>query len=287
MNKDHLATYDKNPILKYLKLFLIAAVPIFFLVFLENFFYCFALIIQRHEYLHGYGFFNVNIKFIDNEIPKTDVFFKSVYMYVTWIFIPSGFLCYFFIYGQKQFYRIVINWILLCVIFFILWIIFPTFAYGSFHDKPEHPNPKNDYIHYCAWPSGHAFFATFVLISMLFNYQKTKKWWYIFSCLSFFSILILLSTLFTKQHYIFDPFITMFIIAIAIYVFRILSKKYSLNWFDNFMFKINSYLSIQNKTIVKTNKKTLFFSYLLLIVYILFTIAWLILFLNVFLKYFK
>lgn len=169
-----------------------------------------------HTALNNYrGNVNILRTHIDNIIPFEKIF---IVPYLLWFFYFVSILIYFAIVDKKHYFRLLFSILVGNLLCFIVYYFYPTTVPRpdvmgndilSFLVKLTY---KNDNPFNC-FPSVHVLNA--LLASMyLFNYNK-KIAVRSFSVIAF--VLITLSTLFVKQHYILDA-VASSIIGVSMYV---------------------------------------------------------------------
>ncbi|HEY9060091.1 MAG TPA: phosphatase PAP2 family protein [Pseudobacteroides sp.] len=169
-----------------------------------------------HTALNNYrGNVNILRTYIDNIIPFEKIF---IVPYLLWFFYFVSILVYFAIVDKKYYFRLLFSILVGNLLCFVVYYFYPTTV----------PRPDvigNDILSYLVkltyksdnpfncFPSVHVLNA--LLASMyLFNYNK-KIAVRSFSVIAF--VLITLSTLFVKQHYILDA-VASSIIGVSMYV---------------------------------------------------------------------
>ena len=266
MNKSQVNS--KHKILNLLKIALIILIPAGVGIFIQNFCFTLASIIQRHEILdYRYGPFSIYFNWENTQIFSSG-FFWLVYMYVAILLTVFSFPIIYFVY-PKTYYQYVLIYISTCLIFFVLWIIIPTFSYVN-NRKPEQAETSD---HYCLYPSGHIQISLIPIFWMLHNFKKNKRWVVWFAIITPISILICVSTILTGQHYIFDIFFTIVILEIIFWSYYFIHKKYKLTFIDNLFAKIN-YIMCLDGVHTTYNKKRIFISYSIFVFCLIALIVW-------------
>ncbi len=175
---------------------------------------------------------------LDDKIPLI-----SGFIYIYYLTFPVGIITFFYL-AYKNKTKLYDIFVTLCLSFAISGIIYfffqtrfikPDFTPETFTDKLvvwtwNSTNPTN------CFPSQHCFMAIAVFISCVDC--KEMKWWYrIFGCI--IGILIVLSTVFTRQHYWVD-FLGSLAIMVPIFLLTRFSRsgKVVERKFDNFYLKL-------------------------------------------------
>lgn len=178
---------------------------------------------------------------LDDKIPLIPEF-----IYVYYLTFPMGIVTFFYL-AYKNKTKLFDIFITLCISFAISGIIYfffqtrfikPDFTPETFTDKFvvwtwNSTNPTN------CFPSQHCFMAIAVFIGCV-DCKEMKLWYRIFGCI--IGILIVLATVFTRQHYWVD-FLASLIIMLPVFLLTRFSKSGKIveKRFDNF------YLKIRNK----------------------------------------
>ena len=156
--------------------------------------------------------------YLDNKIP-----FWGWTVYIYDMFYPFSIVAFFLLYkkDKKAYYKGIISTIIGCIICYIIYLLMPTIMY-----RPEIPNydfftnlvlkitfyfdnpPLN------CFPSLHCVFCFQVMFSYLRSTYNSKRKLLI----SFIAILIILSTLFVKQHYVFDVISALLVCILAMII---------------------------------------------------------------------
>ena len=142
--------------------------------------------------------------YLDDKIP-----FWGWTVYIYDLFYPLFIVSFYFLYcyDRKKYYKGIISCAIGCIICYIIYLLIPTIMYRPitplydpltnlvlkityFFDEP----PLN------CFPSLHCIFCFQIIFSYLKAKYPLKKKIFIIT----FAFLIILSTLFVKQHYIFD-----------------------------------------------------------------------------------
>ena len=160
---------------------------------------------------YNYNTFYLNV---DYTIP-----FINYFVYVYDLFYPFTFLCLFIMYNHnKKVYKkaligLTIGFIVCCIMFIIYptIIIRPDVKVDSFTNLVLYITYKADTPAINCFPSIHCLFMFQMIFSMLqIDISKYKKLLAVI-----FAILVILSTLFIKQHYVMDVIIS-FVICLII-----------------------------------------------------------------------
>ncbi len=156
--------------------------------------------------------------YLDNKIP-----FWGWTVYIYDMFYPFSIVAFFLLYkkDKKAYYKGIISTIIGCIICYIIYLLMPTIMY-----RPEIPNydfftnlvlkitfyfdnpPLN------CFPSLHCVFCFQVMFSYLRSTYNSKRK----HLISFIAILIILSTLFVKQHYVFDVISALLVCILAMII---------------------------------------------------------------------
>lgn len=153
---------------------------------------------------------------IDGKIPFIQEF---IYIYMIWY--PFLIVSYFFLfkYNKDKYIRSIITICLSLPVLYLCFILYPTTvsrpvvdSYNSITTFITYTVFKVDTPVNC-FPSGHCLLCFILLFSVLFDEKLTK--WFRVICI-FINILIIISTLFTKQHVIIDV-IGAFVLAFIMY----------------------------------------------------------------------
>lgn len=153
---------------------------------------------------------------IDGKIPFIQEF---IYIYMIWY--PFLIVSYFFLfkYNKDKYIRSIITICLSLPVLYLCFILYPTTvsrpvvdSYNSITTFITYTVFKVDTPVNC-FPSGHCLLCFILLFSVLFDEKLTKCFRVI--CI-FINILIIISTLFTKQHVIIDV-IGAFVLAFIMY----------------------------------------------------------------------
>jgi membrane-associated phospholipid phosphatase len=142
--------------------------------------------------------------YLDDKIP-----FLGRFVYIYNSFYPFVFLSLFLLYknDDKAYYKGIISGVIGYLICDVIFICFPTIMY-----RPVIPsiNPFTDFIikitfYYDnpplnCFPSIHCLFCFQVIYSFIFSKSNTRQK----ILITIYSLLVIVSTLFIKQHYIYD-----------------------------------------------------------------------------------
>ena len=120
--------------------------------------------------------------------------------YVLWIF---GFIWAFFKFDDRLFRAFAIAFIFAGTISVAVFVFFPTYVKPAFINGNDAlanllRSVHEDWGRYAAFPSGHVYITSLMALFFSHAYPHTKKFWMATV------ILVVLSTLFTGQHYIAD-----------------------------------------------------------------------------------
>lgn len=192
-----------------------------------------AIFYYLSNFLAGaFGFTPISTKVavIDNAIPIIAVFaIPYVYSYIFWI--SAGAVAS--LSGKEQFKKYIIGQLSAYFICFVIYIFMPTYMdrvdEGILEYSKSHWLLKLIYsldggkIAFNLFPSYHCLTSTYSYLIVRKN-QNIAKWYRVYSLV--LSVLIVMSTLFIKQHYFLDALSGVFI-AIATYVVVELVSKYN------------------------------------------------------------
>jgi membrane-associated phospholipid phosphatase len=146
------------------------------------------------------------------------------------MFYPFSIIAFYFLYkiDEKAFYKGIIATIIGCIICYIIYLLIPTIMY-----RPEIPSydPFTNLVLKITFyfddpplncfPSLHCVFCFQVMFSYLRSNSTIKKK----ILVSIIAIVIVLSTLFVKQHYIFDA-VSAFLVCILAMMIESLFQIY-------------------------------------------------------------
>lgn len=177
---------------------------------------------------------------LDDKIPLV-----AEFIYVYYFTFPVGIITFFYL-AYKNKMRLYDIFITLCLSFAISGIIYfffqtrfikPDFTPENFTDKFvvwtwNSTNPTN------CFPSQHCFMAIAIFIGCV-DGKELKLWYRIFGCI--IGILIVLATVFTRQHFWVD-FLASFFIMVPIWLLSRFSGsgKKCAEKFDNFYLKVKT-----------------------------------------------
>ena len=161
--------------------------------------------------------------YLDNKIP-----FWGWTVYIYDMFYPFSIIAFFFLYksDKNAFYKGIIATIIGCIICYIIYLLVPTIMY-----RPEIPSydPFTNLVLKITFyfddpplncfPSLHCVFCFQVMFSYLRSNNNIKRKLLI----SIIAIVIVLSTLFVKQHYIFDAVSAFLVCILAIMIENLFS----------------------------------------------------------------
>jgi membrane-associated phospholipid phosphatase len=184
---------------------------------------------------------------LDDKIPIV-----SEFIYVYYLTFPIGIITFFYL-AYKNKTKLFDIFVTLCLSFAISGVIYfffqsrfikPDFTPQNFTDKLvvwtwNSTNPTN------CFPSQHCFMAIAVFIGCA-DCKDMKLWYRIFGCI--IGILIVLATVFTRQHYLLD-FVASFVIMVPIFLLVRFSGygKITEQRFDNFYLKIRKKMNKEDK----------------------------------------
>ncbi|MDR1991450.1 MAG: phosphatase PAP2 family protein [Mycoplasmataceae bacterium] len=189
--------------------------------------------------------------------------------YAYWVIGP--FLIYGFM-GRKKFYQFILSSIVVNILSVVIFITIPNGIAANFRPViTEQDANKDFFLHMCNWtfttdsfdqtfPSGHICLSVLIVITFRGTYFKngvkrltrTVAW-----CSLIYALLICTSTLFVKQHYIFDVYVSIFLCEIFMLLF--LKWNFLTDKLENFMHWFNSRLGLindeKNKPFTKYSQK--------------------------------
>lgn len=186
------------------------------------------------------------IKFkIDNKIPLISysiiIYFGS---YIWWVLSP--FLMSKYI-SKKRYYQFITSAIIVHILTFVIFVLFPTYMV----DRPTQIEVNNIFdklINFMLTsdkpdnllPSMHTTVSWLCVVPFLTNKEKVPIGIKIFQVV--FAILVFISTLTTRQHYIIDVIVGIILVEI---VFNIIKRQNISNNFETFFTKVNTKLKIE------------------------------------------
>ncbi|MBR1890630.1 MAG: phosphatase PAP2 family protein [Clostridia bacterium] len=184
---------------------------------------------------------------LDNYVPLVPWF-----VYIYFLTFPVSILTYFYLASKNKkmhydiFLTLVISFLISGIIYFFFQsrLIKPDFTPDSFTDKLlvwtwNSTNPTNNF------PSQHCFMAIAVFIACV-DCKEMNKGYRVFGCIA--STMIVLSTVFTKQHYVVDFFASLAIMLPVYFLVKFtgIGKK-TQNGFDKFYSKFKKKKTVQEE----------------------------------------
>lgn len=171
------------------------------------------------EHMHGRDYTIIHMK-ADDKIPFCEIF---IVPYLLWFFYVAWILVYLFFTNAKDFNKSCRFLFTGMTVFLIISTAFPNIHYLRPSVMPR-DNVFTDLVTMLyktdtstnLWPSIHVYNSLGVLFAVVHNERLTSKKWIPIACFGL-SFSIVLSTMFLKQHSIFDV-MTAFIMAAAVYI---------------------------------------------------------------------
>ncbi len=199
--------------MKIIKEKFIVAIPA--LIYLAIYLIWFYLI----ENMHGRQYTIIHMK-ADDKIPFCEYF---IVPYLLWFFYVAWILIYLLFTNARDFHKCCRFLFTGMTIFLIISTLFPNIHYLRPFIIPRN-NIFTQMVYFLyridtstnLWPSIHVYNSLGVLFAVVHNERLSSKKWIKISCFTL-SVSIILSTVFLKQHSLFDV-MTAFIMAAAVYI---------------------------------------------------------------------
>lgn len=171
------------------------------------------------ENVHGRDYTIIHMK-VDDKIPFCEFF---IVPYLLWFFYVAWILVYLLFTNTKDFHKCCMFLFTGMTVFLVISTLFPNIHYL----RPAHMPRDNMFTDLVSmlykadtstnlWPSIHVYNSLGVLFAVVHNERLASRKTIKFGCFTL-SSLIILSTLFLKQHSLFDV-MTAFIMAAAVYI---------------------------------------------------------------------